>query len=320
MHKITDQIDGNEQSEMGIYDRNYYRDDETPGFSLNSLGSGRSMVMILIGINVAVFIVDAIFPGGPGATGRLSDFLMLYERNALEPWNWWRFLTYGFAHAGPRHLIGNMIGLFFFGRTAEAAYGSRKFLWMYLTAIIAGSVIWMLATCAVGLATPNHVPGALLGASGGVVAVVILFCLKYPHQKIYLYFVLGIPAWVVGAIYVGADLLGMFGVGQEGVAFLVHLVGAAYAYVFLQTGWELSQILPGGLATGDFSIPNPFKSTPKLRVHNPGASSSNKKHQQLEQKADEILEKLHREGESSLTARERKILEDYSRSIKQKNQ
>ena len=308
---------------MGIYDRQYYRDDEAPGFSLGSMTRGRSIVMILIGINLAVFIGDALFPGGaampggPTEPGMLSQFLMLYESDAFKPWNWWRLLTYGFAHAGPGHIFGNMIGLFFFGRTAEAIYGASKFLWMYLTAILSGSVIWLVVTTLMSMGG-NQIPGALLGASGGVVAVVILFCLKFPHQKIYLYFVLGIPAWIVGTLYVVANLLGMFGVGPDSnSAFLVHLVGAGYAYVFLRTGWELSQIVPS-VSTGSISVPNPFASKPKLKIHNPGGGS-NSRYEQLEQKADQVLKKLHQEGEASLTARERKILEDYSRSIKQKN-
>jgi hypothetical protein len=53
---------------------------------------------------------------------------------------------------------------------------------------------------------------------------------------------------------------------------------------------------------------------PKLKLHKaPDASGA------LEEQADAVLDKLYREGESSLTARERKILEDYSRRMKQKH-
>lgn len=300
---------------MGIHDRQYYQD-ESQGFSLRPMAGGQSMVLILIGINVAVFILDAVLGVTPSGLGAASEFLKVSSDDASRPWMWFRFLTYGFAHATPRHLLGNMIGLFFFGRAAEAVYGPTKFLWMYLTAILAGSVFWVLGQLSTGQL------GAVLGASGGVAAVVILFCINFPNQKVYLLFLpfVGIPAWLLGVVYVGADLLGQFG-GRSGsnIAFTVHLIGAAYAWIFFKTQWEISQIIPG-LSSGRMSMPsmsNLFKSKPKLRVHSPGPASNNVQHDKLAAKADDILKKLHQQGEASLTARERKILEDYSRSIKQ---
>jgi len=39
----------------------------------------------------------------------------------------------------------------------------------------------------------------------------------------------------------------------------------------------------------------------------------------LDKQADQVLQKLHREGQESLTSKERRILEDYSRRMKQKH-
>jgi hypothetical protein len=47
---------------------------------------------------------------------------------------------------------------------------------------------------------------------------------------------------------------------------------------------------------------------PKLRIHDP-----DKEAQDLGQQVDAILEKIHREGEASLTKKERKTLEEASR-------
>ena len=295
---------------MGIYDRQYYQDQSDGGFLSASGLNTKSMVVILIGINVAVFILDAIF------FGRLNDVFQIYSTDATQPWFWFRFLTYGFAHATPGHLLGNMIGLFFFGRVAETHYGPKKFLWMYLTAILAGSIVWMLVASVTGG------QGALLGASGGVVAIIILFCINFPHQKVSLLFLpmVGIPAWVLGVVIVGGDLLGVLSRAKEGnesqVAFTVHLVGAAYAWFFYKTRWELSKIIPDSASGGVTNLGNLFKSRPKLKVHRP--SQDEVRHEKLAEKADVVLEKLHQQGEQSLTARERRILEDYSRSIKQK--
>lgn len=303
---------------MGIYDRSYYREDEQSGFSLGNLTGGRPVVINLIILNFVVFVLDAVFGVSGSGLGRASEFLSLEESNFQQPWYWWRLLTYGFAHGSPSHLIGNMIGLFFFGRAAEAVCGSEKrFLWMYASALVVCSSLWLLST----QVTPSPRERILLGASGGVVACVILFCLHFPHQKITLLFLpfVGIPAWVIGLLYVGSDLLGVMGHqhGQAGgaVAYSVHLIGAAYAYVYFRSRWDLSQIFNTGWISGA----KKSLTRPKLKVHDPDGKSSRSRGDDLEKKADVVLKKLHEKGESSLSASERSILEEYSRSIKQRN-
>ena len=298
---------------MGIYDRDYYRD-EPQGFSLDRLTGGRSIVITLIILNVAVFLLDALFArptpvGYASSPGPASLFLGLYDEDLFKPWFWFRFVTYGFAHADARHILFNMLGLFFLGRSVESTLGSRTFLWMYLTALVSGSVLWMIGTRAVAE------PQMLLGASGGVVATVVLFCFFYPHQRVLLMMVFPVPAWILGMIVIGGDLWGVLNrppiaAGGNDIAFGVHLVGAAYAYLFYKTRWELSHLWPSGLG----SISNPLRRRPKLRVHQPDTGADDA----LARKADEVLKKLHERGEASLTARERKILEDYSRSVKQR--
>lgn len=293
---------------MGIYDRDYYRD-EPEGFSLERLTGGRSVVVTLIIVNVAVFLLDALFATpGYSPTGPVSSFLGLYDENLTQPWYWFRFVTYGFAHADAQHILFNMVGLFFLGRAVEAMLGGRTFLWMYLTALVAGSVVWMIGTRAVDQ------PQMLLGASGGVVATVVLFCFFYPHQKVLFMMVIPMPAWVLGVMIVGGDLWGALsrpeaGAGND-IAFGVHLVGAAYAFLFYKTRWELSKLLPSKWS----SVRKPFQRKPNLRVHQPEPNVDDS----LARKADEVLKKLHEQGEASLTARERKVLEDYSRSVKQR--
>lgn len=291
---------------MGIYDRNYYRDDQSNSFfSLNQGVGGRSMVLVLIGVNVAAFLLDVFSPDGTN----LRDFLALNDIDAARPWYWFRILTAAFAHNDAGHLFGNMLVLFFFGRPIEGVYGSKKFLWMYLTAAIFANIVWLL----VEAAKPGF--SSVLGASGATTAVFLLFCVHFPHQKIYLLFFpfFGIPAWIMGVIFIGQDVLGQLGMStQEGVnvAFLVHLSGAAYAYFFYRTRWALDQIIPTDFDTK--SIQKSLRSKPKLRVHHPDSSDD------LESQADQVLRKLHEQGETSLSARERKILEEYSRRIKQR--
>jgi hypothetical protein len=91
------------------------------------------------------------------------------------------------------------------------------------------------------------------------------------------------------------------------VAYTAHLGGAAFGFLFFKTGWYLGRILPQRL-----SLPS-LKPRPKLRVHDPEEHERD-----LTEQADRILEKISVSGQESLTADERRTLEQYSRRMQQK--
>src|SRR5690606_19701756 len=112
-----------------------------------------------------------------------------------------------------------------------------------------------------------------------------------------------------------ADLFGMFVDADKNnpVAYDVHLVGAAFAGAYWYFGWNFRWI-PGldGFGQGG-KAKRWFKPRPELKVHDPEAF-----YEDLDAEADRLLAKVHEEGEGSLTPREKKILEDYSRRLRQK--
>ena len=54
---------------------------------------------------------------------------------------YWRLLTPIFLHAGWLHIITNMLTLWFIGPLAEAAFGHRKFLGLYLFGGVVGNIM-----------------------------------------------------------------------------------------------------------------------------------------------------------------------------------
>jgi hypothetical protein len=146
----------------------------------------------------------------------------------------------------------------------------------------------------------------LLGASGAVTAVTLLFCIHFPHRTILLMFVLPVPAWAFGLMIIAGNLFGL--TSNEAVAFDVHLVGAAFAICYYRFGWRLGNWIPS------VSLPTQWlKRRPKLRVHRPEPADVSS-----DDEADQILDKVNRTGIQSLTRREREILEDYSRRMREK--
>ncbi len=290
---------------MGIYDRDYYRQEPT-GFQVRAPGT---IVGTLILINVVVFLANAF--AHVGFADRLGNNPLNYILSAhgdtlTKPWMWWQFLTYGFVHAPNNlwHIAGNMLGLFFLGRSIEQRYGRKEFLRLYLTILIFGSIVWSLGNLDGG---PNSL---LMGASGAVVGIVVLFALNYPKQTLLLFFVLPVPAWLVGVLVVVADLFGAMGrENTSNIAFVVHLAGAAFAFLYFRFGWNLTR-----LTEGRFSWLK-LRRRPRLKVHDPDRAEKN-----MNTEVDRILAKIHREGEDSLTRKERRTLENASQEYKRRQQ
>ncbi len=287
---------------MGIYDRDYYQGEHGGyggGFAAPGTAGSMSITVRLILLNSIIFIVGLFLQN----KDLPADWLGVSDQTLLQPWKWFQFLTYGFIHS-PRsgeHLIFNMIGLWFFGRPLENRLGRREFLTLYLTTIVVGGIVTSLRAYLMG--TPTQV----IGASGAISGVILLFIFYYPRVQVLFMFFLPMPAWVLGILLVGFNLMGVMSPNSH-TAFDVHLAGFAMAALYHYGHWNLTSTFQRLLPIGGR---NPLKRRPKLRVLHP-----EKKDDKLAREADRILEKLHREGIDSLTAKERKTLERYSRRVR----
>jgi membrane associated rhomboid family serine protease len=245
----------------------------------------------------------------------LMATLSLSSADFASPWLWWKFLTYGFAHMPYpmlEHVFWNMLGLWMFGRDIELLYGRRELLVFYLVTLVFGSLVWALRH---QLSGSHDQPAMLLGASGAVTAVVLLFVLHYPKRTILLMFVLPVPAWVMGVLILGGDLMQMLASsGNRAVAFDVHLAGAAFAIAYYRFGWNLSGWVRDWPGIGG-ALLGSWKAKPRLKVHQPDEDDAEE-----DEQADQLLIKVRDQGISSLTSKERRILEAYSRRMRQKHQ
>ncbi|MFV1964170.1 MAG: rhomboid family intramembrane serine protease [Pirellulaceae bacterium] len=287
---------------MGIYDRDYYRGEEPRGIEF---GGRRAMVTNIVIVTAVLYVVDIFLGNDHG----LMKTLAASPDSLTKPWLWWQLLTYGFAHsyADPWHIIWNMFALWMLGREVEGVYGRKEILRIYLVTVVIGGLVWTSRIC---LTVDENDWGQhlVLGASGAVSALVILFCLHFPRRQILLMFVFPMPAWILGAFIVVVNLLGAFKPEQK-IAVDVHLAGIAFALAYYRFGWNLGRWIPG------ISLPTDwFKRRPKLKLHDPETRYTN-----LDTEADAVLDKVNRNGIESLNAKERRVLEEYSRRMRQKH-
>jgi len=303
---------------MGFQDRDYYREESSWSGAAGAQRAVSSWVTRLIIVNVALYFADALFADD---THWLMKGLALHPNTWSQPLKWWQFISCGFAHSPESvgHLVGNMLGLWMFGRQVEQVLGGWEFLRFYLVALIVGTGIWSLRMAFSGSAHAD-LP-MLMGASGAVTAVIMLFVFHFPHQRVLLMMLFPIPAWVLGALLVLGDLSGATGATQgegKAIAFDVHLAGAALAFAYFRFRFNFGRLWTWRRG----AVPWPLRRAPRLRVHRGGGEyerDMESQYQALDEEADRILAKLHIQGDGSLSEQERRILEDYSRRMRQKH-
>ena len=211
-----------------------------------------------------------------------------------------------------------MYSLWLFGRAIEQKYGSKEFLALYLALLAGSSAFW----CAVELLQGGVIPA--VGASGAISGILVIYALNFPNQKFYIIpFPFPIQAWLLGIIIVGMDALGTIGVNANPeadtarIAYTAHLGGALFGLIYYMSKIRLT----GGTNHQGYgsvgnswkmpSLPSFGKAKSKLKVFDPERRDAD-----LDRRADAILEKMHQQGADSLTAKERKILDEYSRRVR----
>lgn len=308
---------------MGLYDRDYTHEPPPNGYVMRRPSS---VVLWLIGINVAFWVANGVLTPNNALASWMSLHVYFDGTSTLtQPWMWWEFLTYGFAHAPYPdiwHILGNMLALFFLGRDIEERYGSKEFLRFYLVFVVVGGVVWTAITSAwyamnpvspelaAAAAARGIIGPSALGASGAVVGVVILYALNFPQRTLLIWGIIPIRAWLLGVLFVLMDVFGATK-GSTGVAHSIHLSGAAVAFLYFYFKWNFGAI--------EQRLTSPFRSKkPNLKVYHP--DDERPTHDATHDEAvDKILEKMSKQGPGSLTRKERKILDEASRRFKEKH-
>ena len=291
---------------MGFESRDYNRDYQEPRGGVPGFQFGQqSVVTSLVVANVVVWVVS-MFTQGPSAEveGGIPALDRWLSLSTDRLYFLWSYITYGFVHApigsreGIWHIAGNMITLWFLGRPVEQRLGRNEFTKFYFASILVSGLGWLVMY----LAFDSGV-ASLMGASGAVSAVVVLFIFMYPRETILLMGILPMPAWVLGVLLLGGNLLTALNPASA-IAWEAHFVGAAFGYLYFKLQWSFARFHWDGFSKWK-------RARTKLKLHDPDTID-----QKLQLDADKILAKISEQGEESLTGRERKLLKKYSERIR----
>ena len=171
----------------------------------------------------------------PGTWDRyLTEALGLVPFHVVRDLWIWQLATYMFVHAGPMHILFNMLTLWMFGTELERIWGTRFFVKFYLvTGIGAGLLTVLISLLPFGPVAQLY-GSNIIGASGAVYGLLLAYALYFPDRQIYMYFVFPIPARIFVLIMGGLAFFSSMSDNGGGVANATHLGGLLVGYVYLK--------------------------------------------------------------------------------------
>lgn len=188
-----------------------------------------NVALLIIVVNCVVFALTSLF-------NDVKVYLAMCPALVIQKRYVWQFFTYMFAHAGFGHLFSNMLALLFFGTQTERALGSKEFLLLYF----ASGILSGLLTFFYYVGTGQYVV-FLVGASGAIYGVLLVYAVVFPRAKIFLWGLLPIPSPLFVVLYAGIELFGGLS-GTGNVAHYTHLFGLAVAYLYCTARLQMNPI------------------------------------------------------------------------------
>lgn len=134
-----------------------------------------------------------------------------------------RMISSGFLHVDMGHLFFNMVTLWFFAPLVLAYLGNLTFVLVYMGSLIFGNLLTLLFN-------KNNYSYRAVGASGAVTGVLYSAILLQPDMMLGLFFVIPIPAYLFGILYLLYSIYGMKS-KNDNIGHSAHFGGAVGGYV-----------------------------------------------------------------------------------------
>ncbi len=188
-----------------------------------------NFVLLIIAINAALLFLTF-------TNRRLNFYLGLVPGLVLSKKFYWQFFTYQFMHGDFGHLFFNMLTLFIFGTSVERKIGSKEFLLYYL---LIGTVCGILSYFVYISVGAYYV--TLIGASGSIFGILLLYSVLFPKSVIYLWAVVPIPAPLLIVGYAVIEIIGIFS-ATDNVAHATHFFGFLAGWFYIKIRFGISPL------------------------------------------------------------------------------
>jgi len=273
----------------------------------------------------------------------------------------YQIFTYMFVHAPiistpllPQssfsHILFNMFALWMFGSVIERVWGTKKFLFYYITCGVgAGLIQELVQFCELfffpdsmvavsytmnGVVQQGQISmseyilssGGTVGASGAVYGILLAFGMIFPNERL---FIIPIPfpikaKWLIVG-YIAIELFSAMTGPGDGVAHMAHLGGMLFGFLLIRY-WrnhpDSSQRFGRSRGQEFFdNLRNKYEAHQqqnRMKAERTDARREtdheyNARQRQNQEEIDAILDKIRKSGYDSLTKEEKKKLFDQSR-------
>lgn len=280
---------------------------------------GNKVVQIIL-VNFMVFLaivlVRSFTPGG-ATSGAFNEF-MTWIALPSAPFELlkhpWTLLSHMFVHQGFWHIAWNMMMLYWFGRIVGDLIGDKKIVPLYIAGGLFGAMFYFVFANIFGY----H--GIAYGASAAVMSFVTASAVLAPEYNMRLLLLGDVKLKYIAIGLVFLNLVMISEASNVGGR-IAHIGGAIFGGLYIYLLRDGTDLL--GFAQG-VSFPKPKSSRPspsntKMEVvHSQRKKTILKKNKaapiDLQKKVDEILDKINESGYESLSAEDKEILFQASKS------
>lgn len=216
----------------------------------------------------------------------------------------WTLFTYMFLQEEFWHLFFNMLMLYYGGQIFLQFLSQKQLLWTYIVGGLFGALFFILVFNAFPVFENMRNHAVALGSSASVMAILIAAATYHPDYSINLFLLGNIRMKWVAIVFVIIDFLSI-SKGNSG-GHVAHLGGALWGFLYAY------------FIKRDFDFYTIFKKKARIRVKSKNADKYQQRPKTDEQfnaerameqeEIDRILEKIAKNGYSSLTEREKEFL------------
>lgn len=215
----------------------------------------------------------------------------------------WSIFTYMFLQEQFWHLFFNMLMLYYGGKIFLQYFSQKQLLTTYIVGGIVGALFFIMAFNAFPVFENMKGSAVALGSSASVLAILIAAATYQPEYPINLFILGQVKMKWVAIVFVIIDFLSIT-TGNSG-GHIAHLGGALWGFLY---AYMLRKNI-------DFFF---FKRKPKIKVKSRNANNYHQRPKSDEQynaqraeeqeEIDRILEKIAKNGYSSLSEKEKEYL------------
>lgn len=138
----------------------------------------------------------------------------------------WQIVTYSFFHGSSFHFLFNMYAIWLFGNHCEVFYGGKYFLAVYFISVVTAALSHIIVSAVSGANT------VVIGASGGVFGIMMLFALTFPQLQLRLLLPpITVSARTLVIVFAAIELVSGVSGFLSSVAHFAHLGGLLGGYL-----------------------------------------------------------------------------------------